>query len=372
MNLRRHPVVEEDLKRIASAALPWGDLAGTTVLITGANGLVAAYLVEALLQRNEQEPATASKVLALVRDRAKAQARFAAYVDRPDLQFIIQDVCEPLPIREPLHYIIHAASKASPSHFSANPVGTLLPNVLGTYQLLELARRRQTRGFLFLSSGEVYGRFNPPPIQAIAEDQFGSLDPLDPRAAYAEAKRAGEALCLAWYRQYGVPTRIARLGHTYGPGMDLTDERVFADFVRRIVQGEDIVLKSDGSASRPFCYLADATEGLLTVLLKGQGGTAYNLMNDEAVVCIKDLANLLAGLFPERGVRVILPKPSERDGSAQWNPGYLVATQRIRQLGWRPSTSVESGFRRTILTYTQRASDPEAAHPVLRQGAFSR
>jgi nucleoside-diphosphate-sugar epimerase len=154
--------------------------------------------------------------------------------------------------------------------------------------------------------------------------------------------------------------------------MDLTDERVFADFVRRIVQGEDIVLKSDGSASRPFCYLADATEGLLTVLLKGQGGTAYNLMNDEAVVCIKDLANLLAGLFPERGVRVILPKPSERDGSAQWNPGYLVATQRIRQLGWRPSTSVESGFRRTILTYTQRASDPEAAHPVLRQGAFSR
>lgn len=333
--------------------MPWGDLAGATVLITGASGFVAAYLVEALLHRNDREPATACKVLALVRDRAKAQARFAAYADRPDLQFVIQDVCEPLPIREPLHYIIHAASKASPSHFSANPAGTLLPNVLGTYHLLELARRLQTRGFLFLSSGEVYGRFNPPPTQAIAEDQFGSLDPLEPRACYAEAKRAGEALCAAWHRQYGLPTRIARLGHTYGPGMDLTDERVFADFVRCIVHAEDIVLKTDGSASRPFCYLADATAGLLTVLLKGQGGTAYNLVNDEAVICIKDLATLLAGLFPERGVRVVLPKQKEPKGSAHWNPGCPVATHRIRQLGWQPWTPVASGFRRTILASIQ-------------------
>src|ERR1035441_10460815 len=353
MNLRRHPVIEEDLERIANAALPWGDLARATVLITGANGFVAAYLVEALLQRNEQAPATACKVLALVRDRAKAQARFAAYVDRSDLQFITQDVCEPLLIDGPLHYIIHAASKASSSHFSVNPAGTLLPNVLGTYQLLELARRWQTRGFLFLSSGEVYGRFNPPPIQAISEDQFGALDPLDPRACYGEAKRAGEALCLAWHRQYGVPIRIARLGHTYGPGMDLSDERVFADFVRRIVQREDIVLKSDGSASRPFCYLADATVGLLTVLLKGQGGAAYNLVNDEAVICIKDLATLLAGLFPERGVRVILPEQKGPGSSVHWNPGCPVATNRIRQLGWQPTTSVASGFRRTILTYSQ-------------------
>lgn len=311
-----------------------------------------AYLVEALLYRNEREPANRSKVLALVRDGTKARERFAAYADRPDLQFIIQDVCEPLLIQEPVHYIIHAASKASPSHFSANPVGTILPNVLGTYHLLELARRLQTRGFLFLSSGEVYGRFNPPPIQPIAEDQFGSLDPLDPRACYAEAKRAGEALCLAWHLQYGVPTRIARLGHTYGPGMDLTDERVFADFVRRILRGEDIILKTDGSAARPFCYLADATVGLLTVLLKGQGGTAYNLMNDEAFISIKDLAIRLAGLFPERGVRVILPDQKAPTGSAHWNAGCLVATQRIRQLGWKPSTSVESGFRRTILAYS--------------------
>ena len=352
MNLRRHPIVQEDLERISSTSLPWGDLAGVTVLITGANGFVPAYLVEALLYRNEREPANHSKVLALDRDRARARERFAAYADRPDLHFIVQDVCEPLLIQEPIHFIIHAASKASPSHFSANPAGSILPNVLGTYHLLEMARRLQTRGFLFLSSGEVYGRFNSPPTQPITEDQFGSLDPLDPRASYAEAKRAGEALCLAWHQQYGVPTRIARLGHTYGPGMDLTDERVFADFVGCIVQRKDIVLKTDGSASRPFCYLADATAGLLTVLLKGQGGTAYNLMNDEAVISIKDLATLLAGLFPDRSVRVVLPEPRERGGYAHWNPGFLVATQRIRRLGWKRATSVESGFRRTVLAYS--------------------
>ena len=355
--IKRHRIIEEDLHRIVSAKLPWSNLDGTTVLITGAYGFIAAYIVETLLFLNEQKAMrNPIKVLAMGRSREKALRRFAAHDGRRDLQFILQDVSDPLkvPPNQQIDYVIHAASPASPKHYFADPVGTFKPHVIGMNYLLERARTADVRGFLLVSSVEVYGRFEKTPTEPVTEDRFGTLDPLELRACNAEGKRASETMCKAWAYQYGVPTRVARLAHTYGPGMALDDGRVFADFVANVIRNEDIVLKSDGTALRVFCYLADAVTGLLTVLLNGKTANAYNLVNESGAIRILDLAHLLCGIFPEKKLKVLpLDRPALGD-QVVWNSGFRVSANKLRSLGWKPCTSLESGFRRTILSYQNR------------------
>ena len=361
MRINRHRTIEEDLARIVSAELPWPDLDGATVLITGAYGFIAAYIIETLLFLNEQKAMrNPIKVVALGRSREKALQRFAAHDGRPDLQFILQDVSDPLKLAadQRIDYIIHAASLASPKYFSPDPVGTFKPHVMGMYHLLERARNAEVRGFLFISSTEVYGKFEQTPAEAVTENRFGTLDPLELRACNAEGKRASETMCRVWAHQYGVPTRIARLAHTYGPGMALDDGRVFADFVANVVQNEDIVLKSDGTALRVFCYLADAVAGLFTVLLKGETANAYNVVNEDGEIRIFDLAQLLCGMFPEKGLKVIPLDRAVAANQVVWNNGFPVSAKKLRALGWQPRTSLESGFRRTILSYQNFGSNP--------------
>jgi nucleoside-diphosphate-sugar epimerase len=346
----RHPVVTEDLERISAASLPWDQLAGRVVLVTGASGLVASYLVEALLYRREIGAPAPARIVALVRDRGRACARFAAYTGRSDLALVVQDVSEPVRYDGRIDAVVHAAGQATPRHFGTDPVGTYKPNVIGTHHLLERARHDGVESFVFVSSGAVHGAI--PETAVLREDVYGVVDPLDLRASYAESKRMGETMCRSWQAQFGVPARIVRLGHTYGPGMRRDDERAFAEFVFNVVDGRDIVLNSDGAAVRPYCYLADATEALLRVLLSGSPGEAYLLANPAASCSIRELAGIVASLYPERGVRV-------RVGGAATQPGYLpnrdparpIDTSKITALGWAPMTSLEDGFRRTIASY---------------------
>jgi nucleoside-diphosphate-sugar epimerase len=183
------------------------------------------------------------------------------------------------------------------------------------------------------------------------ETGYGYLDPMNLRACYAESKRMAENMCVAWSHQHGVPVKIVRPFHTYGPGMRLDDGRVFADFVSDIVHRRDITLTSDGSAKRVFCYLADATAGFFTVLLKGRDREAYNIGNDREEVSILHLAQTLAGLFPERGISV-------RHGSAAggaYMPSPVSRScpdiSKARALGWEPRYSIRDGFERTIRSY---------------------
>ncbi len=354
MRTNRHPIVEEDLQRIISSPLPWNRLFGKTVLITGANGFVPAYMLETLLYLNETADAKIH-VVALVRNEEKAMRRLGHLAGRSDLTMIVQDVRDPYRGPKAIQFLIHAASQASPRFFSSDPAGTFETNVLGTQRMLEVAKNAQSEGFLFFSSGEVYGRVADASIP-VSESAYGYLDPIDLRSCYAEGKRGGETLCASWHAQFGVPAKIVRLSHTYGPGMDLQDGRVFADFVADMVARRDIVMKSDGSARRPFCYLADATVAFFTVLLNGKSGEAYNVGSDSES-SILDLAEMLCRLFPARNCRVIR---RERD------PGdpYLVSStsgghfdlSKIRSLGWEPKTSIEAGFERTVRSYESYAA----------------
>ena len=347
----RNRIIEEDLNRITSASLPWAEFAGRTVLISGANGFLPAYMVETLLHLNEQGGRAPTHVIALVRNREKAEVRFAHYRNQTALRFLVQDVCTPVELEGPVDFVVHAAAQASPKYYGVDPVGTLSANVLGTHNLLRLAKEKQSRGFLFFSSGEVYGQVDPSRIPT-KEDAYGTLDPTDVRSCYGESKRFGETMCVSWAHQYHVPAKILRPFHTYGPGMKLDDGRVFADFVADIINHRDIVMKSDGTAVRAFCYLADAVVGFFTVLLKGEVGQAYNVGNHRAEVSIRDLAHILVDLFPEKRLRVI-------EHSEAKAPGYLrspvVRTcpdiSKARRLGWEPTTTLEDGFRRTIWSF---------------------
>jgi len=343
-------VIQEDLDRILAAALPWERFAGKTVLVAGAAGFLAAYLVETLLRFNRTSGLAPARVVALVRREEAARERFVRHLGRPDLTFLHQDVCAPILLESPLHFIVHAASPATPRAFGRDPLGTFAANVLGTRMLLERAAADAAEGFLFLSSGEVYGLGNDTVIPT-HEDAFGHLDPAQVRSCYGEGKRAGETLCACYAARRGVPATMARIFHTYGPGMPLGDGRVFTDFVADVLAGRDLVMRSDGSASRAFCYLADAVEGLFTILLLGTPGRAYNVGNDQAELTVRDLAGLLAGLDPELGLQV--HREGREDGDYLPSPirrGCPDLT-RLRGLGWAPRTSPEAGFRRTIRSF---------------------
>jgi nucleoside-diphosphate-sugar epimerase len=342
-------IIEEDLSYITDVDLPWRELEGKNILISGASGALPAYMVESILYLNDKFFRQKSTIFALVRNKEKAQNRFERYKDNKYLKFIIQDVCDKIALDEDIDYIIHAASNASPKYYGQDPVGTLLPNVLGTYNLLELARKKNVKCFLFFSSGSVYGNIENY-VNLTAEGDFGMLNPLSINSCYPESKRMGETMCAAWLSQYHVPFKIIRPFHTYGPGISLSDGRVFADFCRNIVNNEDIIINSDGSAKRAFCYLADATIGFFMVLLKGKIGEAYNIAGGDEI-SILELARILVELFPEKKLKII-HKPNIDKAYLRTNVSdYAPDTAKIKNLGWTPKYSIEAGFMRTINSY---------------------
>jgi nucleoside-diphosphate-sugar epimerase len=347
--MQRHPIEQADMQAIADGyGIDWSPLAGSTVLITGAAGFLPAYMVETLMFLNESRGLNV-RVLALARNRAGFERRFAHLAGRADLVCIEQDISRPFTLDERVDYIVHAASQASPKYYSTDPVGTLSANTLGTAALLELARSSAVKGFLYFSSSEVYGQ---PPRVPTAEGDYGVVDPTNVRACYAESKRMGENMCVSWHHQHGVPAKIVRPFHTYGPRMQLDDGRVYADFVACVLRGESIALKSDGLATRAFCYSADAVAGFWRVLLDGAAGSAYNIGNPDGEISMRALGQLLAGLYPEKGLTVSFVERKEGDqymASAVSRGCPDIA--KAQAIGWQPRTSLADGFSRTIESY---------------------
>ncbi len=341
-------IIKEDILFIINYFDNWERFKDKTILISGANGFLPAYLVETLLNLNTSLNV---KVIALVRNKQKAIKRFQQYTHLPKLEIIEHDVCDAFDYPSKIDFIIHAASQASPKYYKTDPVGTLNANVLGTINLIKLAQKNEVESFLYFSSGEVYGEVKIEDVP-IKEDTFGYLNPVLVRSCYGESKRMGENICVSYCIQYGVNAKIVRPFHTYGPGMLLDDGRVFADFVSNIVNKQNIVLNSDGSARRAFCYLTDATLGFFTILLNGKNGEAYNMGNPEEEYSILELATILVNAYPEFKLEVIV-------NATNANPDYLKSTitrnspniDKLKQLNWNPKVGVEEGFKRTISSF---------------------
>ena len=343
-------ILDEDTRAVLARDLPWERLSGSTVVVTGAGGFLGGHVVRALAALHRlgkvERPL---RIVALVRDLARARARFAGAPEAQGIAFLHHDLnAIAVPDLGDANYVIHAASQASPRFYGSDPVGTLLPNAVGTAALLEALRRaRDPRGFLFVSSSEVYGAVAD--TERLPEHRLGVVDPATVRACYAESKRMGETMCVAWHHQHGLPASIVRPFHTYGPGLAADDGRVFADFAFNVVRGENIVMHSDGSARRAFCYASDAVAGVLTVLLAGVPATPYNVANPAGELSVMELAELLVGLFPDKGLQVERRAPVGQSGYLASAISRLVPDiSRLAALGWSPRIGPSEGFRRMI------------------------
>ena len=339
----KNAIVREDLEKIyISDVSSWEMLAEKSVLITGATGMLPSYLVFFFLYLNEEKNIPIN-IFALIRNERKAKTFFGDYISCDYFHLVFGDLCKKFVFNENVDYIIHGASLASPDYFNTKPVETLLPNVLGTYQLLEYSRHHQQTKFLFMSSGAIYG--NQIGETPVSEKDYGWIDPLSVRACYSESKRMGETMCLAWFREYQVPTRIVRIRHTYGPTLNLeNDVRSFSYFINCLLKGNDIVLNSNGSEKIEFLYLSDAITGILKVLLYGQDGQAYNLSNSSERIAVSELAELILSFDPEKNGQVI----KSSDASTVSGKIRRTDTSKLEELGWVPRVSIMSGFSRTV------------------------
>ena len=306
-------------------------LRGKTVLITGATGLVGTCLTDALTESD-----CGANIIALCRHPEALQ--------NPRVSAMRGDVTQPLPDLPEVDYIIHAASNAHPMAFSQDPVGTMLANILGTKNLLEHLRRQGHGRMLFVSTGEIYGE--NPSVDAFSEQDFGRIDSMNPRACYPESKRAAETLCASYLRQYGVSCVVARLCYVYGATITPANSRADAQFLRKALAHENIVLKSPGTQMRSYCYAPDAVMALCAILCRGTDGTAYNVANRNSNHTIREYAECLARLA---GVQVVfdLPPEAERQGYSQVSRA-VQNPDRLEALGWKPRFSLEEGLRHTL------------------------
>ncbi len=342
----REDIIREDLEDIFSRDVPWEMLDNKTVFLSGSYGMLASYVVFFLMYLNDVKGISVN-VIAQGRSKKKARLRFEKFWNHKNFRFTDADIL--LSIHEDiehLDYVIHAAGLADPRSYSLKPVEVIEGNAIGTYQMLKLARDHKSLGFLYFSSGEIYGKVEEP--ETITEITAGAMDPLNAQSCYGESKRLGETLCAAFYREYGLQTKIARIGHTYGPTMNIdNDPRVFASFMKCIIKSRDIVLYSDGLAKRPFCYIADAVAAYFLILLKGNPGEAYNVSNNQQFLSVRELAEMMASL-PQDRVGVSFQKREQQDRYLEnnVNKDNRILEDKLRNLGWETRYSARDGFGR--------------------------
>ena len=350
--MHRFDIIQSDMENIYERNLSWELLRNKTILISGAYGMLASYFVFFLIYLNERDNMNIH-IISLGRSREKYLARFGEYCEREYMTFICDSLYEPIQIQDRIDYIVHAASLASPQYYRVSPVDVLMPNTIGTYYLLELAIQKKVNCFLLFSSGDIYGVVKN--ADSIDESIQGTLDPLDIHNCYSESKRMAETICNAFYTQYNVPIKILRIWHTYSPTMDIEqDPRVFASFAGNIIRNENIVMKSNGLQKRSFCYIADAIAGYFYVLLNGRTGEAYNVCNSEQFISIRELAEKLTSIFPEKKLIVIEKERDTNDSYVEStvSSNIMPSDKKLRSLGWSPQFSVEDGFKKVIDFYT--------------------
>ena len=335
-------VLKEDLEAIIGENIPWEKLKGRTVLITGASGMIGIYMLQVLTLLNERYDYNI-RVIAMLRNAKKLPKEVR---EREDVEIIVHDVTERLEVSGDVHYVIHAASPASPLIMQNQPVETIAANTLGTFNTLRLAKEKKAEGYLFTSSREVYGQPNEGQ-EFFYEDTYGFVDQLNPRSCYSEGKKAAETMCVCYHDEYGLNVKLARLAHTYGPGMSIYDGRVQADFLKNVFHNEDIVLKSEGTAVRSYTYIGDAVAGLYRILLDSED-MVYNIGNEEGKVSIRELAEIMVDIYPERGLKLVFDIPEGgTKGTAPYTVGIL-SSRKLRKIGWSPKYSVKEGFKRTL------------------------
>lgn len=318
----------------------------THYLITGATGYIGSMLIKELY-KNAEDVGAAIKVTALVRDARRGNLMLPQEVVLVEAD--ITDVTIVNMVQEPIDYIIHCATTTASAVMVSNPVETADGIVLGTRNMLELARQKCVKGMVYLSSMEVYG--NVPDIgRTRTEEELGEIPIESVRSCYPLGKRMAEQYCYSYAKEYGVPVRIARLAQTFGVGVRPEDNRVYMQFARAAVSGQDIVLKTLGLSVGNYCAIEDAVSAILLLLEKGENGESYNVVNEENTMRIREMAELVAVQVADGRIRVrIEPESAEKTGYAP-DTGLRLSGEKLRTLGWRPTKGLAEMYRDVLQT----------------------
>lgn len=342
----RNEVVQSDLKNIISQNIDFEKLYNKTVLITGASGMIASYYMYTLMYLNDTKDANI-KIYALVMDMDRLE-EITELSTRNDIIPIVQDVCDPIYIPEKVDYIIHMASSANPRTITKDPVGIIKANVIGTLNVLELAKKSGAE-VLFTSTREIYGEIQDK--EKIKETDMGVLECLELRSCYPESKRMAENLMVSFAYQYNIKYKIVRIAHAYGPGMIINnDGRIMSDLISYIVNKENIVLKSTGDAKRAFCYITDVVSALLMITVDGKPNEAYNISNETEEISVKDLAFMMKEMYQD--TEVVFNIEENKNEYVKFKRVPLDTT-KLEALGWKPRVSLKNGIENTVRYFNE-------------------
>lgn len=338
---KKHPLYKEDISNILSLE-GIEELKGKTLLITGATGMMGVMLIDVLMELGE------AKVIAVGRSKEKAKSRLGEYFDSTHFTFLEHDVCEPFPEHIRPDYIIPMASNTHPLAYSQYPIETMMINLKGAEHALNLACKTGAT-VVYTSTNEVYG--NAINDEDFTEDCNGALNLNNARACYNESKRSAEAMCQSYIAERGVKVKIARLCRIFGPTMLMSDSKASSQFIKKAIDKEDIVLKSKGNQFFSYTYVADAVMGLLTVLLRGENGVAYNVSSEKTNVRLKDFAQMCAE-YNDKNVVFDLPSQTEAKGFSIATRAIL-SNERIKNIGFIGKYEMKDAIVRTIKMLTE-------------------
>lgn len=327
-------IFEEDIKNIIN----YFDMSvfnGKTILVTGATGLIGKLCVKSLLNSGYN-----TQVIALVRDEEKAKNIFG---ESKRLTYLVQDINQRINTTRRVDYIIHAASTTSSKDFVEKPVETIYTAINGSRNVLEFAKNKRLEGMVYLSSLEIYGVNKK---ENIKEEDYGYIDILNPRSSYSESKKMVETMCISYGTEYGVPVKIARLAQTFGAGVSISDNRVFAQFAKAIINKENIILHTKGETKRNYCYTTDAVRGIFTILTKGENNNAYNVANENSYCSISEMAHLLENEYTKIEYKI-------DEVNRGYNPTVKIAlnTEKLNALGWEAKVNLKEMFDRLIMNF---------------------
>ena len=313
----------------------------TNILVVGCNGLIGSAIVDVLNVLNTDYDYNI-KIIGTIRNKNRILERFNQY---NNIEIISYDVLDKLEYDKKVDYVINTASPADPKSFSTNPVGVMNINYNGTKNILEYCLNNKVERLLYVSSGEIYGQARED-IESFDENYSGSINSTNFRSCYPISKLAAETLCSSYKEQYGMDVVIARPCHTYGPTMQRSDSRASSQFMWNVIDGNNIIMKSEGKQVRSYTYVLDCVTGLLNILINGINGEAYNVANNNAVVSIRELAETIS---KEGKRRVIFEIPSDKEKKS-YNPvtRSVLNGTKLENIGWIPCYNVDDGVKETI------------------------
>ena len=345
------PVMQEDFNNILQEFREQlSTLSGKTILITGASGLIVSYLLDIISIHNQQLE-NPIKIIAITKNPITEDSRLSHLIKDKNISFITQDIGKPFNIPGKPNIIIHAASRANPSAFLEDPIGTIDSNINGTRTILEYAAKNPIEQFIFFSSAEIYG--NPvAPFLPTPETYYGNVDCNHPFACYLESKRMAETLCMTFFRKHNVPAKILRILLAYGPGIK-NDGKVISDFFYKLKENGEISLRDKGDARRSFCYISDTIRAILKIIFEGENGEAYNIGNEIETenLSIYQLAELVIKISEKN--TLVKPNFDTPPKEIYGMNNRLLNINKLRSLGFSPKISLEEGLKRLRRYYLE-------------------